>query len=149
MNARLLLVGTENIDPALRDIMNRRKKYILEHPEFPYRDLPRFHMVADLVVLPQMDTPFGRAQLPMKLLDAMAMARPIISTNVSDIPALLEGCGIVLENYDEDELVQRISELHGDEGLRQRLGEAARRRCVERYSYRQGMEILDGALKTL
>jgi glycosyltransferase involved in cell wall biosynthesis len=149
MNARLLLVGTDNVDPALREIMNRRKKYILEHPEFPYRDLPKFHMVADLVVLPQMDTPFGRAQLPMKLLDAMAMARPIISTNVSDIPAILEGCGVVLESYSEDELVQRIVELHGDERLRRRLGEAARKRCVERYSYRQGMETLEAALKAL
>ena len=149
MNARLLLVGTDSIEPNLRDILNRRKKYILERPEFPYRDLPRFHMVADLVVLPQMDTPFGRAQLPMKLLDAMAMARPVISTNVSDIPAILEGCGVVLESYDEDELVQKISELHGDAGLRRRLGEAARRRCVERYSYRQGMDILENALKAL
>ncbi len=149
MNARLLLVGTGSIDPALRDIMNRRKKYILERPEFPYRDLPKFHMVADLVVLPQMDTPFGRAQLPMKLLDAMAMARPVISTNVSDIPALLEGCGVVLENYDEDELVRRIGELHGDDGLRRRLGAAARRRCIDKYGYRQGMDILEGALKAL
>jgi len=96
-----------------------------------------------------MDTPFGRAQLPMKLLDAMAMARPVISTNVSDIPAILEGCGVVLESYDEDELVQKISELHGDPGLRRRMGESARRRCVERYSYRQGMDILENALKAL
>lgn len=149
MNARLLLVGTDSIEPGLRDIMNRRKRYILERPEFPYRDLPKFHMVADLVVLPQMDTPFGRAQLPMKLLDAMAMARPVISTNVSDIPAILEGCGVVLESYDEDELVQKISELHGDPGLRRRMGESARRRCVERYGYPQGMDILGKALKAL
>jgi glycosyltransferase involved in cell wall biosynthesis len=149
MNARLLLVGTDNIDPALREIMNRRKKYIIEHPEFPYRDLPKFHMVADLVVLPQMDTPFGRAQLPMKLLDAMAMGRPVISTNVSDIPAVLEGCGVVLEGWGEDELVGKIGLLHADGGLRRRLGEAARRRCVEKYGYPQGMEILDGALKAL
>ena len=149
MNARLLLVGTDNIDPALREIMNRRKKYIIEHPEFPYRDLPKFHMVADLVVLPQMDTPFGRAQLPMKLLDAMAMARPIISTNVSDIPSILEGCGVVLESFSEDELVQRITELVADEPYRRRLGELARRRCQERYSYVQGMELLGGALKDL
>jgi glycosyltransferase involved in cell wall biosynthesis len=149
LNARLLLVGTDNIDPALREIMNRRKKYIIEHPEFAYKDLPKFHMVADLVVLPQMDTPFGRAQLPMKLLDAMAMARPVISTNVSDIPSILEGCGVVLESYSEDELVQRITELHADEPLRRRLGESARRRCVERYSYVQGMETLNGALRDL
>jgi len=149
MNARLLLLGTGSVEPEIRDIMNRHKKYILEHPEIPYRDLPKFHMVSDLVVLPQMDTPFGRAQLPMKLLDAMAMARPIISTNVSDIPMVLEGCGVILESYDEDELVEKITGLHGDPGLRQRLGSSARKRCVERYSYRQGQDILAGALKDL
>jgi hypothetical protein len=149
MNARLLLVGTDNIDPALRDIMNRRRKYIIEHPEFPYKELPEFHMVADLVVLPQMDTPFGRAQLPMKLLDAMAMARPIISTNISDIPSILGGCGAVLESWSEDELVQRITALQADPALRRKLGEAARLRCVERYSYVQGMETLGEALRAL
>ncbi len=149
MNARLLLLGTGNVEPALREILNRHRQYILEQPEIPYRDLPKFHMVSDLVVLPQMDTPFGRAQLPMKLLDAMAMARPVISTNVSDIPAILEGCGVILERYDEDELVGKITALFDDPGLRRRLGEAARRRCLERYSYRQGQDILDGALKAL
>lgn len=149
MKARLLLLGTQNVDPAIRDIMNRHTRYIIEQPEIPYRDLPKFHAVSDLVVLPQMDTPFGRAQLPMKLLDAMAMARPIISTNVSDIPMILEGCGVILESYDEDELVEKIVSLQGDPGLRKRLGEAARHRCMERYSYRQGMDILDGALKGL
>jgi glycosyltransferase involved in cell wall biosynthesis len=129
--------------------MNRRRKYIIEHPEFPYNELPKFHMVADLVVLPQMDTPFGRAQLPMKLLDAMAMARPIISTNISDIPSILEGCGVVLESWSEDELVQRITALQADPALRRKLGEAARQRCVERYSYVQGMETLGEALRAL
>ena len=31
--------------------------------------------------------------MPAKVFDAMAMAKPIIATNVSDLPEFLDGCG--------------------------------------------------------
>jgi glycosyltransferase involved in cell wall biosynthesis len=77
------------------------------------------------------------------------MARPIISTNVSDIPAVLDGCGIILDRYEEEELVDKILSLHADPDLMRSLGEKARRRCVERYSYAQGKAVLARALGDL
>jgi glycosyltransferase involved in cell wall biosynthesis len=56
---------------------------------------------------------------------------------------------VVLESWSEDELVQRITALQADPALRRKLGEAARQRCVERYSYVQGMETLGEALRAL
>jgi glycosyltransferase involved in cell wall biosynthesis len=149
IGARLLLIGTGAVDVATRRALDASKARIIELPYVPYRRLPDLYMASDIVVLPQMDTPFGRAQLPMKLLDAMAMARPIISTNVSDIPAVLDGCGIILDRYEEEELVDKILSLHADPDLMRSLGEKARRRCVERYSYAQGKAVLARALGDL
>jgi glycosyltransferase involved in cell wall biosynthesis len=48
-------------------------------------------------VRPQRSSDVGLTQLPSKLIDAMAMAKPIIATAVSDIPRYLDGCGLVVE----------------------------------------------------
>ena len=37
-----------------------------------------------------------RGQVPAKLFDAMALGRPIVSTRVSMIPEILEGCGLLV-----------------------------------------------------
>jgi len=37
-------------------------------------------------------------QMPAKIFDAMAMAKPIIATNTFDIPKISNGCGLIAEN---------------------------------------------------
>lgn len=146
IKARLLLIGTGVVEPQIRRALDQKREYLIEHPDIPFRRLPEFYAISDLVVLPQMRTPFGMAQLPMKLLDSMSMAKPIISTSVSDIPDILDGCGIILAQENEDALVGSIISLHDDPPRMRSLGESARKKCVEKYSYRQGMPVLERLL---
>jgi glycosyltransferase involved in cell wall biosynthesis len=44
---------------------------------------------AHVVVVPQRDGPVSRAQFPMKLADAMALAKPILCTAVGDVPEVV------------------------------------------------------------
>ena len=61
--------------------------------EIPFDDVPRYLVAADVVAVPQRDTTDTVGQVPAKLFDAMALARPIVSTSVSMIPEILDGCG--------------------------------------------------------
>jgi glycosyltransferase involved in cell wall biosynthesis len=36
-------------------------------------------------------------QIPAKLFDAMAMAKPIVATDVNDFAGILDGCGLVVK----------------------------------------------------
>ena len=65
----------------------------------------------------------------------MALGRPIVSTRVSMIPEILEGCGVVVAPGDPVALGAAIARLADDRALARRLGRAARARCVERYSF--------------
>jgi glycosyltransferase involved in cell wall biosynthesis len=47
------------------------------------------HGGAHVVVVPQRDGPVSRAQFPMKLADAMALAKPILCTAVGDVPEVV------------------------------------------------------------
>jgi glycosyltransferase involved in cell wall biosynthesis len=55
----------------------------------PYDSVPELLSIADAVPIPQKRTSYAKAQVPAKLLDAMAMKRPIIGSRMSDIPEIL------------------------------------------------------------
>jgi len=90
---------------------------------------------AHVVLVPQRDTPSSRAQFPMKLTDAMAMAKPIVTTRVGDIPEVLEGAAYLAEASSPGDLARALEEAFGDPEEARRRGEEARRRCEARYSY--------------
>jgi glycosyltransferase involved in cell wall biosynthesis len=81
----------------------------------------------------------------LKILDALAMSRPVVSTSVG-----VEGLGLVEgEHYvsadTPEEFVNQIRRLEADPELRRRLGEAGRDFVVRRYSWRGIAELLDRA----
>jgi glycosyltransferase involved in cell wall biosynthesis len=52
-------------------------------------DMPGLLAAVTAVPLPQLDTRFARAQVPAKLIEAMAMARPAVGSAVGDLPEIL------------------------------------------------------------
>jgi glycosyltransferase involved in cell wall biosynthesis len=103
--------------------------------EIPFDDVPRFLAAADVVAVPQRATTDTVGQVPAKLVDAMAMARPVVATSVSMIPEMLDGCGVVVPPGDPPALAKAIAELLADPVRAETLGARARRRCIERYSF--------------
>jgi glycosyltransferase involved in cell wall biosynthesis len=104
-------------------------------PWVPFEEIPAFLSAADVVAVPQRDTPDTVGQVPAKLFDAMALGRPVVSTRVSMIPEILEGCGLIVEPGDVAGLSATIGRLIDNPAEAQVLGTRARERCVERYSF--------------
>ena len=101
----------------------------------PFHEIPRFLAAADVVALPQWNVPFAQAQVPAKVFDAMAMARPIVATRVGDLPKILEGCGLVVGPGDVEALSEAIRRVILEPDLASDLGSKARQRCIEEYSW--------------
>ncbi|MEB3197575.1 MAG: glycosyltransferase family 4 protein [Candidatus Sericytochromatia bacterium] len=132
---RLLVVGP--ITPEARAIARTDPRVRLLGCK-PPSDTPRYLAVADMVVLPQRPSAASLGQVPMKLLEAMAMGVPIVSTAVSDIPAVLAGCGVVVPPLAPRPLRAAIAELLSDPAAARAFGQAARARVLERYSWQTG-----------
>jgi glycosyltransferase involved in cell wall biosynthesis len=130
----LALVGTDPGSPGGRRLLARHPGLLLV-PPIPFAEVPRYVEAADVIAVPQRDGPDTRGQVPAKLFDAMAMARPIVSTRVSMIPEILEGCGLVVPPGDPAALGAAIARLADDRALAVELGARARARCVARYSF--------------
>ncbi len=136
----LALVGADPESPAVRRWAAR--PHVRTVPEIPFDDVPRYLVAADVVAVPQRATTDTVGQVPAKLIDAMALARPIVSTAVSMIPEILQDCGRVVEPGNAAALAAAISDLLGHPAHAAALGAAARRRCAERYSFRAARAVL-------
>jgi glycosyltransferase involved in cell wall biosynthesis len=113
----------------------------------PLEDVPRLLAMADVVAIPQLEDPAGVGQTPAKVFDAMALAKPIVSTTIGDLPEILSGAGRLVAPGDVEALRSALQEVLSDPGLARRLGRAARLRFEERYSMRAVRPVLWKALK--
>lgn len=134
-DVRLMLVGVSSEDPVVKSLKNLDDGSTIFVGRRPFSDVPKFLSMADLVVIPQQETPVTRGQMPAKLYDAMAMACPIVSTPVSDIPETLDGCGYLAQSGRPGDLAKVISEALDEPDKAWELGRKARQRCIDRYSW--------------
>ena len=84
----------------------------------PDEDLPALYSLAEMFVFPSLYEGFG---LPP--LEAMACGTPVITSNVSSLPEIVEGAGIMINPLDIDELAQAIDNLLTDSALQRELCE--------------------------
>src|SRR2546425_6661288 len=103
--------------------------------EVPFDDVPAYLVAADVVAVPQRDTSDTVGQVPAKLFDAMAMARPVVATAVSMIPEILHECGVVVRPGDVGALAEAIRGVLEDRSAAAALGRRARARCIADYSF--------------
>jgi glycosyltransferase involved in cell wall biosynthesis len=80
------------------------------------------------------DDLLARSQVPCKIFEAMATARPIIASAVSDLPLILNDCGWVVPPNDTAALAGAMREVFANPAEATRRGQAARARCLAEYS---------------
>ena len=134
-DVRVLVVGVEDDDAYVRDLQRAYPDALRTIGLRPYVEMPYYLAAIDVVALPQQNTPEGRGQVPAKLFDAMAMGKAIVASSVGGIPEHLGDAGLLVPPGDAGELAAAIGRLLDDRNLARALGERARRRCIERYSY--------------
>ncbi len=132
---KVLLVGADVHDPYVRALIMQAGDILHVVGMCPLSERPQWLAVADMVVLPQRASSATVGQVPAKLFDAMAMAKPIVATAVSDVPAILDGCGLVVPPGDIGMLADRIRYVLDNSGEAAQLGMAARHKCVRDYSW--------------
>lgn len=101
----------------------------------PFSEVPKLLAAADMVVLPQRRLLQSEGQIPAKLFDAMAMAKPIVATDVSDLAAILGDSGLICEPEDHQDIADKISWVldHPQDAVI--MGKRAREKCIQEYSW--------------
>jgi glycosyltransferase involved in cell wall biosynthesis len=137
----LVLVGTEPGSPTGRRLASSYPGIRLVG-RVPFDQVPAYLSAADVVAVPQRESSDTRGQVPAKIFDAMAVGRPVVSTRVSMIPEILDGCGVLVAPGDVGALARGIAELLDAPDHAADLGARARERCVARYSFAAARRLL-------
>jgi len=112
----------------------------------PFEDIPKWISAADVIAVPQLSSA-SNGQIPAKVFDAMAMGKPIVATDMSDIDQIVGDCGIVVDSESQSELSDAIKYLIQNPAQAQELGEMAREKSVEKYSYKAAAPIVDRVIR--
>jgi glycosyltransferase involved in cell wall biosynthesis len=88
---------------------------------------------ADVIAVPSLPNAWSPAQLPAKLIDAMAAGRAVVASDTEPVSWALGRTGVVVPAGDRDALTKALHHLRVP-AVRQALGEAARERAVELFS---------------
>jgi glycosyltransferase involved in cell wall biosynthesis len=130
--ARLRLIGGALDNNLARRLGSATDPRVSIEPPIAITELPRALASASLVVIPQRGGAISRSQLPAKLLDAMAMGKPIVATSVGDIPRwLANGAGILVEPGNPEQLGNAIDAVLRDPNAAHAMGARARARFLQ------------------
>jgi glycosyltransferase involved in cell wall biosynthesis len=101
---------------------------------YVHENMPLYLDAGDLVVLPARNTLLAKSQMPIKIFEAMAMAKPIIVTDVGDLPMIIQGCGRVVPPGRVEPLAEAIDHVLSHPKDAEAMGQVARERCIQLYS---------------
>jgi glycosyltransferase involved in cell wall biosynthesis len=142
----LVLLGREDLKLVIVGPKNEHVETLLAMPAYASRlvalgpqlknKMPLYLDLADLFVLPLTDSPLARSQMPCKIFEAMAMGKPVIATDVSDLAMVVKDCGFVVPSGNVRALAETIARVIRDDALAVQMGRAAREKCIREFSAR-------------
>ncbi len=142
-DSRLIIVG-----PGTRERRRYQKKVALNRLSdvvfigyATYGDLPRYYQTADIVCCPAT----GRESFGIVLLEAMAVGKPIVATDIQGYNGVLthDSEGLLVPPRNAEKITEALTKLLADKALRQRLGANGRLKALKYDWERVAQQILD------
>jgi glycosyltransferase involved in cell wall biosynthesis len=95
------------------------------------RDIPAVMKAIEILLLPSYVEGFGYV-----LIEAMAAAKPVVATNVSSIPEIVQHgeTGLLVETHRPQQLAQAILTILQDENLRRSMGQKGRELMLKKFT---------------
>ncbi len=148
-DSRLIVVG-----PGIRlrhkyekQVRRSRLKEVFFIGHVAYDELPRYYKTADIFCAPAT----GRESFGIVLLEAMAVGKPIVATNIDGYASLItHGVeGWLVPPRDDKALAQSLISLMGDELLRQKMGANGRLKARDYVWEHIAQRVLDYYVRVL
>ena len=118
---KLIKIGSPGLEADRKSTLKMIDKLNLQNdvifPGFvPEAELPKYYSKAACFVLPSLYEGFG-----LPILEAMACGCPVIASNVTSIPEVVDDAGLLADPLNVKEIVNAIEQVLSDDGLREKL----------------------------
>lgn len=150
-DAKFMIVGEGFLEHILRKLtlnLGLEKKVIFTG-SVPHDDIPYYVAAASVCVAPFKDTEVTKCKSPLKIVEYLASAKPIVASLVGEVRNMLGGCGVLIKPGDYHSLAEGILRLLEDRELRESLAKAARKRSEAKYNWRYTADSLLSAYEKI
>lgn len=126
--ARLLLVGSGEETATLREATAGSDGAIMLPGQVPHEEVGAYYSLIDVFVCPRKRMRLTELVTPLKPLEAMAMAKPVLASDVGGLSELIQhgSTGMLFRADDTSSLLEQAAHLASSRELRVSLGTAAR-----------------------
>ncbi len=125
-----ILVGGGDAFPNLKSLTEQLdiSEYVLFTGMVNHSEVARYLGAADLCVAPEPAAPYNDRSTAVKLMEYMALAKPIVAFDLTEHRFTAQGAAAYVKPNDELEFARAIAELMDDPGRRETMGLLGRRR---------------------
>jgi glycosyltransferase involved in cell wall biosynthesis len=141
---RFMIVGEGYALKKLKELVLRLgiKDKVIFSGAVLHEKIPFYIAAADVCVATFKDTALARCKSPLKIVEYMACGKPIVASNVGDVPLMLGGVGLLTQPGDFASMAEGILKLLKDQDLRIKMGHLARLRAERRFSWQTTVDNL-------
>lgn len=127
-NSHLLLVGSGDEEPDLRTLARPLQDAVVFAGRVPHQEVREFYSIIDVFLCPRRRMRLTELVTPLKPLEAMAMAKPVLASDVGGLRELVRNgeSGILFPPESHAAFVQGAAQLGESAAMRARLGAAGR-----------------------
>jgi glycosyltransferase involved in cell wall biosynthesis len=140
-----LIIGDGAETEAVRDAIQQEKAegFVSYLGRVRHEDVERYYSILDVLVYPRRSLRITELVTPLKPLEAMALGKAVLGSNVGGIRELIEPevNGLLFEPDEVDDFCQQASRLLHDAELRSRLGRSARARVCQESDWKKVTEL--------
>jgi len=134
---KLLIVGDGAEAPEVRRAIQETAsaEYVSFLGRVPHEQVERYYSVMDILVYPRRSLRITELVTPLKPLEAMALGKAVMGSNVGGIKELIDDdeTGLLFRAGSIEHFCTQATRLLRDLGFRQKLGDAAREKiCAEK-----------------
>ncbi len=152
---KFLLIGDGKLMPGVKRIIERTEfaENVIFTGLTPQSQESKYLAACDILLSPQIRNPDGSKFFcsPVKLFEYMAMGKPIIASDLDQIGEVLEHkkTAYLVEPGNIENLAEAMNVLISDTKLREKLGENARAKVLEKYTWEKDVERVLGKLNQI
>jgi glycosyltransferase involved in cell wall biosynthesis len=139
----LLIIG-DGPERARLELMAKKSKNIKFLGSVPHRDMPKYIACSEIVVIPSIIEASS-----LFMLEAMAMGKPVVASSVGGLPETLGDSGLLVPPMHPECLANAIRDLLSNNERRRLMGNKARIRVEEKYSWQKIARQIEGEYKYL
>ena len=148
-NIVLVIVGDGSFYRMVKDyVLKRQLRNVIFTGRVSHDEIPMYHSIADVLVIPHLRRIDSELLYPSKLLECLASGKPIVASNLKAIANVVGDNAILVAPEDPQALADAILALLNDKELSRKKGENGKK-IIYNYSWEETAQKTYGAYKDL